>query len=287
MSVSEAPTYNMQLDKSLVENAPKGSVQEGKMLATTVCIQCHYNPEKGTLSGRMHGNPERLGDFYSSNITKDSISGIGSWTVDEIYILLRTGIKKDGTLAFDMPKYPLLSEADIQSLISFLRSDDPLVAPTINIIDKPNYSFLTKVLLKFVLKPEELNRNRIPEPDTTDLVSYGMYLSTAKYSCFDCHSKNSVFNDYSNPENSLGFFQGGNRHANEEREIIYSSNLTPSASGIGNYSFEEFYNCLVFGVKKDNSPVRNPMFPFSQLSKLEVKAIYAYLMQLEPYDNKY
>jgi hypothetical protein len=43
----------------------------------------------------MHGNPERLGDFYSSNITKDSISGIGSWTVDEIYILLRTGIKKD------------------------------------------------------------------------------------------------------------------------------------------------------------------------------------------------
>lgn len=255
-------------------------IQEGKKLATTTCFQCHYNYEQHALSGRQFGNPKRLGDYFSPNITQDKKTGIGSWTYKDLYVLLRTGIKKDGTVAFDMPKYPLLSEYDIQSLIAFLRSDDQMVKPIENNTPEPSYSIFVKLYKHFFLKPEPISKFLIEHPDTNDSFQFGKYLVNAKYSCFDCHSRNSITNNYSNPEKSLGYLRGGNRHANENREIIYAPSIinVSNAEHLG-YNQQEFFELLTNGIKKNGEAVRNPMFPFSNLTRKESQAIFKYLNQ--------
>lgn len=260
----------------------------GRRLARSICVQCHMNYGTGTLSGRLHGNPKRVGDFWSSNITRDTLTGIGGWTTEELYYFFRTGIKRNGHYAYDMPKYPNLSEQDLNSLIRFLQSNDPLVRATYQVQPPPRYSFASRLLLHLWFRPVPFNSAHIAHPDTTDQLEYGHYLATAKYSCFDCHSRNSVTNNYASPERSWKFFQGGNRHANEDRAIIYSSNLTPDdKSGIGLWTEQEFYNTLRYGIKPDGKAVQDPMFPFPLLDDREISAIFRYLRSLPPVSNNY
>lgn len=253
-------------------------ISEGKRIALTICVRCHYNFQTGTLAGRQHGNPKRLGDFNSGNITRDSATGIGTWSNGQLYYFLKTGIRPDGIFVFDMPKYPNLSEEDILSIIGFLRSDDSLVAHTYHPNPKPNYSLLTKILLHtFVLPPPHENA-KLLHPDTSNSIAYGKYLATAKFSCYECHSLNMVTTNYNHPEKSWGFFKGGNPHVNEEREKIYTPNITgDSLNGIGKWSEAEFLLAVKNGIKPNGKTVRNPMFPFYLLSKKEVKDIYTYL----------
>ena len=116
------------------------SIQEGRRVVTTICIRCHYDPEIGRLSGRKHPNPERVGDFWSGNITQDSIYGIGSWTRRDLVYFLRFGVTPDGRYVFDMPKYVHLSDSDMSSLVSFLKSDDSMLQATAAQNPPPRYS---------------------------------------------------------------------------------------------------------------------------------------------------
>ena len=279
------PRYAIHKSASDIEITP-ARVAEGKRIALTICYRCHYNFETGTMAGRQHGNPKRLGDFYSGNITRDTATGIGSWSEGELLYFLRAGVKPDGEYVFDMPKYPHLSDEDIASIIAFLRSDDALVSPTHFENPKPKYSLLTKALAWTLLSPATFPKGKIAPPDTTDMIQFGKYL-VAKFSCFECHSRNMVTNNYDEPEKSWGYMRGGSPHANEEREKIYSPDITGSKdTGIGNWSEEQFKNAVKNGIKPDGAPVRDPMFPFYLLSDTEVKAIYAYLFALEPASGK-
>jgi hypothetical protein len=181
-------------------------------------------------------------------------------------------------VAFDMPKYPLLSEQDLSALILFLKSNDPIVRPVKNEIPVPKYSFFAKLYIKYFHKPEKLPTSLVLHPDTSNLFDLGKYLVNAKYSCFDCHSKNSITNNYSFPEQSLGYLKGGNRHANEKREIIYTPGIILNDNyKSGLYTVGEFHNLLTRGVKRNGDPVLDPMFPYPFLNETETKAIYTYL----------
>lgn len=255
------------------------NLSEGEKIVKQVCFQCHYNPQTNTLAGRQHGNPERLGDFYSGNITNDSATGIGNWSPKDIYVFLRTGVKPDGTFVFDMPKYPNLSDEEVWGIVAFLKGSDPLVTSTYFPNPKPDYSLLTKLLLHTVLRPVEMPGKPIQKPNEQDTLAFGKYLVTAKYSCYECHSYNAVTNNYYNPEKSMGYLKGGNRHANEDREVVYSKNITGDpANGIGSWSYEQFHRALKNGIKPDGKVVQNPMFPYHLLSDQEIQSIYHYLL---------
>lgn len=271
------PKYETYSSSNQPYKTDSVSIYEGKRLVLSICAHCHYNDEYGTLAGRKHGNPEKLGSFYSGNITKDSINGIGSWNEGELYYFFRTGIKPDGTYVFDMPKYPNLSEEDLASLIKFLKSDDALVKETPFKNPKPEYSILLKILLKIWLKPIKYDGIFVKNPDKNNMVEWGEYLSTAKFSCFDCHSGNAVTNNYKNPEKSWRFFKGKNPHVDEEGKLVFSSPLLPIEE---KYSIEEFVNTVKTGYRPDGSILNDPMFPFAQLSDDELGAIYLYLKQL-------
>ena len=78
------------------------------------CIACHTNPGGALFAGgRPMATP--FGTLYTSNITPDPETGIGSWTADQFYGVMHTGRFADGGLIYPaMPfgSYTKVTRAD-------------------------------------------------------------------------------------------------------------------------------------------------------------------------------
>ena len=112
-----------------VEASPE-RLARGKKLVSIRCANCHYDQKTGGLTGRILADqPKKFGTFFSHNITKDPKLGAGRYTDGELAYLLRTGIRRDGLFTGPMMLSPHLADEDLASIIAFLRSDDPWVAP--------------------------------------------------------------------------------------------------------------------------------------------------------------
>ena len=73
--------------------------------------------------------------------------------------------------------------------------------------------------------------------------------------------------------------------------ITYASNLTPDATGIGNWTFENFKLALTQGKYKGIETGRTlmPPMPWQSLGKMDeadMKAIFAYLKSIKPIENQ-
>lgn len=72
--------------------------------------------------------------------------------------------------------------------------------------------------------------------------------------------------------------------------VSFSANLTPSESGIGNWSFENFKKSMAEGKHKglDGGRMVLPPMPwqsFGLINNEDLEAIYAYLQSIKPIDN--
>lgn len=283
VSIRGVPHYEAKDPGITVQPTPE-RLERGRMLANMLCADCHMNPETGKLTG---GNmdPNGLMPFglmYSQNITHDKTYGIGNWTDGQIIYLLRTGIKKDGQYAPPwMAKLPHMSDEDISSIITFLRSNDPIVTADAT-PDRPcEPSFFAKFLCLVAFHPLPYPDHAISQPDTTNKVAWGQYL-VYNLDCYGCHSADFAKMDIMNPPASAGYLGGGNF-----LDSIYSANITPDKeTGIGNWSESEFVNAFRFGIKPDGTTTRAPMKPYSMLTDSEAKAIYAYLQTVPPLNHK-
>ncbi|RTE52319.1 cytochrome c [Arenibacter aquaticus] len=287
ISASDIPSYEVTKIDFKLSSSPE-SVARGEKLALMLCANCHMNPKTNKLSGkRMMDAPPEFGEIYSQNITQDKTYGIGNWTDGELVFLLRTGIKRDGQYSPPyMAKMPNLADKDINAIISFLRSDNPLVTadPTPDTPTKP--SLLTKLLCRVAFKPFPMPAEEIPLPTTDNTLELGKYLAH-NLDCFACHSADFKTNDYLNPELSPGYFGGGNKPLDLQGRVMLTSNLTPDKeTGIGNWTKEEFINAVKYGQKKGEKALTYPMMPYPQLTDLEAGAIFEYLQTIPPIKNK-
>ena len=285
--VNGIPSYGVVSIDYQVESTPE-RLARGQKLVGSLCIGCHINRVEGNLSGGlMPDAPKEFGEIYAPNITQDDQYGIGTWTDAEIMYLLRTGIKRDGKYAPPyMAKLPFLADEDMASIISFLRSDNPLVAPS-SIPDKPcEPSFLTIALSNTVFKPLPFPESSIPMPNTNNTVEWGKYLAL-NMECFSCHSADFKSNDFQTPEKSVGYFGGGNQPLDLAGEVMFTPNLTPdNETGIGNWTKDQFIVAVKSGKVEGQVSLRYPMNPYSRLSDDEVGAIYDYLRTIPPIKNK-
>jgi mono/diheme cytochrome c family protein len=145
-----------------------------------------------------------------------------------------------------------------------------------------------------------------------DQISYGQHLVTI-IGCNDCHTPKKMTPMGPVPDSSL-LLSGHpasmpapdvNRKEMEGKGlavtgdltawvgpwgISYSANLTPDATGIGNWSEQQFIKALREGKFKGMDGTR-PLLPpmpwqdFSQMKDEEIKAIFAYLKTIKPVNN--
>jgi mono/diheme cytochrome c family protein len=95
------------------------------------CIACHTNPGDALFAGGF-AMPTPFGTLYSSNITPDRETGIGSWTADQFYGAMHTGRFPDGGLMYPaMPfgSYTKVTRADSDAIFAYLRSVSPVHQP--------------------------------------------------------------------------------------------------------------------------------------------------------------
>lgn len=284
---SGIPSYGEPSFEYQAVSSPK-AIERGQKLATMLCAGCHMNRETSKLTGQiMRDVPPEFGEVYAPNITQDNVHGIGEWTEGELVYLLRTGIKRDGQYAPPyMAKLPLMADEDINALISFLRSDDPMVLASATPDQPSKPSFLVKMLSRVAFKPFDMPENPIPMPDTTNSIELGEYLSH-NLDCYACHSSDFKTINPLNPSQSPGYFGGGNKPLDLEGRVILTSNLTPDKeTGIGRWTKEQFIRAVKYGLKEGEPALSYPMLPYTQLTDYEAGAIYDYLMTIPPIQKK-
>lgn len=279
VAITGIPKYKPGGLQLRVEVTPE-RVERGRKYAHMLCASCHQDPTTLLLTGKRQVDaPQEFGVIYSKNITQHPVKGIGSWTDGELVYLLRTGIDRTGQyLPPWMPKFPHLSDDDLEGIVAFLRSDDPLVAPAA--VDPPGKTqptFLSKFLAHTVFRPLPFPKARIEAPATTDRVAYGGYLSSS-LGCFACHSADFKTMNELEPEKSKGFMGGGNPLLDQTGALVRSANITfDEETGIGKWSESDFARALRYGVRPDRTVLVYPMVPIPELTEEDAAALYAYL----------
>jgi cytochrome c2 len=278
VAVSGIPRYEPGKVELRVDITPE-KVTRGRKLASMLCADCHLDPSTRQLTGKRMLGADEFGVLYSKNITQHPVQGIGKWTDGELAYLLRTGIDRKGQyIPPYMVKLPHLSDDDLESIIAFMRSNDPLVAAVG--VDPPGVtqpSFLTKLLSHFAFKPLPYPRTRVVAPPETDKVAYGRYLSWS-LGCFSCHSGDFKKMDDLEPEKSFGYMGGGNMLRDQNNDVVFTSNITfDQETGIGKWTEADFTRALRTGVRPDRRVLGDPMSPLPELTESDTTAIYAYL----------
>jgi hypothetical protein len=281
------PSYKAENINLQVAVSP-ARVERGMQLSAMLCNDCHLNSATGKLTGRKMEEVPQFGTIYSRNITQDPVQGIGKWTDGQIAYLLRTGVRPDGRFLPIMAKLQKMSDEDLQSIVAFLRSDNPWVKADATPDNDSKYSFLAKMLTNInVIKPMEYTHQPIAEPDTTNAVKWGEYVSLNRVECYTCHSADFTTDDFNVPEKSKGYFGGGNEFKLPDGSTIRSRNLTmDEETGIGQWTEEQFIRAVKTGAAPNGQALRPPMKPYMFLSDGEAKAIFAYLKTIPKIHNK-
>jgi mono/diheme cytochrome c family protein len=281
------PTYEPEKATVKIDYTPQ-RVANGEKLAAMLCQSCHYDERSQKFTGKELTEVTQFGTIYSKNITRDPNVGVANWTDGELVSFIRTGVRPDGQYVPPyMPKLVNISDEDLYSIISFLRSDHKWVQPDGAEPPESKPSFLTKFLCTVAFKPFPLPKQPIAEPDTTDPVKHGRYIALHQLECFSCHSEDFAKNDYFQPEKSPGFFGGGNKLFDRAGNAVYSQNITmDEKTGIGKWTEAQFVNAVKNGILPDGSAVQYPMQPYHMLTDKEIHAIYAYLKTVPKIENE-
>src|SRR5688572_29492829 len=89
---------------------------------------CHTAPKgPANAGGRKYEGP--FGTVYSSNITPDNQTGIGTWTDEQIITAIRSGRRPNGERLLPVHPFPTfngMAEEDLKAIVAFLRTTKPV-----------------------------------------------------------------------------------------------------------------------------------------------------------------
>lgn len=205
------------------------------------CMACHTvrggSPNAG---GRAIATP--FGDIFSTNITPDQETGIGSWSADDFWRALHNGKSKEGSFlypAFPYPNYTNVTRTDSDAIFAYFNTLPPVYRR--NREHQLRFPYNQRWLLAgwraLYFRPG------VYQPDTRQTVAWnrGAYLVQGLGHCGACHTS----------RNALG--------ASEQRTDLaggvipmlnwYAPSLTSSAeTGIGDWDRQHIADLLKTGV---------------------------------------
>ena len=100
-------------------------IKQGEYLAVAGdCMACHSTVKGKPFAGGLPLKVPMLGTIYSSNITPDAQTGIGTWTLADFDRAVRKGVAKDGHNLYPaMPyvSYAKIDDDDVKALYAYFR----------------------------------------------------------------------------------------------------------------------------------------------------------------------
>jgi len=247
---------------------------------------CHTaKGQPANAGGRRYDGP--FGTVYSSNITPDRETGIGSWTDEQIVTATRLGRRAHGEPLLPVHPYPVfngMAAEDLKALVAFLRS-----VPPVKRANQPKR--IAVPLFESVFLPAWLAafapRETPPPSAPTAGVPRGEYLVRAVAHCGECHTPRTLTMATDNSR-----FLAGNPKGPEDQAM---PNITPDPdTGIGKWTVEQIADYLGTGNKPDGDVagglmgevIDGTLAGYKDLTQGDRVAIAQYLKTLPPIRNK-
>jgi mono/diheme cytochrome c family protein len=265
-------------------------IERGRVLVqgTAHCSSCHGGYE------RLH--PEALrsdvalvgglplvppfGTFYPPNITPDGATGIGAWSDAEIARVVRTGVRRDGTLSVFMKlSVGPMSDADLTAVVSYLRA----AAPVAHAVPPSEPGFIALAMVTFMSLPPDPSDGLADVPGGAEpSIERGDYLVHGPAVCVNCHSP-------TDPSNPLALAPGRELSGSDPMPSELDStmefvapNLTCDPHGVtGRLGEDEFVARFASGTRGYTASIM-PWECFSRISEGDVRSIYRYLHSVPP-----
>ena len=246
---------------------------------------CHTVPKQPVNAGgrRYDG---AFGTVYSSNITPDRETGIGSWTDEQIITATRLGRRPNGERLVPVHPYTVfngMAADDLKALVAFLRSVPPVKRanqPKKLAVPMFESVFLPAWLAAFA--PRETPPTAVPATGT----ARGEYLVRAVAHCGECHTPRTMTMATDNSR-----FLAGNPKGPEDSEV---PNITPDKTTGLQWSEEEIADYLGTGNKPDGDVagglmgevIEGTLAGYKDLTREDRLAIARYLKTIPPIKNK-
>jgi mono/diheme cytochrome c family protein len=249
-------------------------VRRGEYLARAAdCMVCHTaeggREYAGGLSFRLP-----FGILYSTNITADKETGIGSYTDREFLNVLHRGTRRDGAPLYPaMPfaSYTYMTDADALAIKAYLFSVPPVrtVAASNMLVFPFNQRWAINVWSAFFCADTRFEPNITKSPEW----NRGAYLAEALAHCGDCHTERNLAFALDNRKKFGGAVTAGWRAYN------ISSDKT---TGLGAWRDEEIVSYLSTGQMEGHGTASGPMgeavdHSLSHLTPEDIRAVVAYL----------
>ncbi len=251
-------------------------VAKGEALAGGgYCAECHTVKGGQSFAGG-YAMPTPFGVLYSTNITPDPETGIGTWSEPAFARAMREGVARDGSHlfpAFPYDHFTKLSDDDVRALYAYFMTRAPVRAParTNELAFPLNIRYLQEgwKLLFF--------RSGRFEPDDGKTAEWnrGAYLADGLSHCGACHT----------PRNSLGAEKAGDAYAGATVDNWIAPPLTAANPAPVPWAQEELYSYLHNGVSVLHGTAAGPMSPvvhgLSALPEADVRAIAVYFADID------
>ena len=229
--------------------------------------------------GRPIATP--FGTIYSTNITPDPETGIGSWSDDDFVRAMTQGVAPSGEHYFPVFPYTSftrMSRQDVLDLKAYLFSIDPIVKT--NRAHELQAPFGWRIgvrawkFLYFQQGPMQ------PDPERSAQWNRGAYLSRALAHCEECHTPRNLFGGLRRDRVNAGTVDG------PDAELAPNITAHPD-TGIGSWSSADLVWFLQMGLKPDGDDTQGLMSElidtgYSHLAQDDLEAIAAYILSLPP-----
>ncbi|MGH6670590.1 MAG: c-type cytochrome [Xanthobacteraceae bacterium] len=245
------------------------------------CVSCHSVPGgKAFAGGLKMGTP--LGNIYSTNITPDPQTGIGSYSLADFARAVRQGVAKDGHHlypAMPYPSYAKLTDADVAALYDFFMKQVPPVHQPNKPTEIPSYlGFRSPLAVWDTLFTTSGSYVDKGGHDAT--WNRGAYLVQGLGHCGACHTpRGFAWQEKALDDSSPDYLSGA------ELDAWYAPDLRGDVrTGLGGWSKDDIVAFLKHGHNRNGTAfgsmidVLNNSTPY--MSDSDVNAIAVYLKSL-------
>ena len=218
---------------------PAESIAKGEILAAGGhCGACHTRQGGQPFAGG-YALRTQFGTIYSTNITPDSATGIGRWSLEAFARAMREGVSRDGSHlfpAFPYDHYTKLSDDDVKALYAYFMTRPPVraTAPA-NTIPFPLNIRALQEGWKILFFRNGRYQN---DPSKSAKWNRGAYLAEGLSDCGGCHT----------PRNLLGAEKARDAYTGAVIEDWIAPALTEANPSPVPWTQDELFSYLRTGV---------------------------------------
>lgn len=277
---------------SIVAVNDSAMIARGKYLTTgpAHCIACHTPKEKAAdieagaiipFSGGWEYELAGVVTLRAPNITPDPETGIGNVPDSVLARSLRHSVNRWGVTMVPIMPFQELSDVDLSAILSYLRSQEPVS----NQIPRSEYTFLGKALVAFgILTPEGPKTPPATNVPKSASPEYGRYLAHSVADCRGCHTERDMSTGaFIGVDLAGGLYMPPEAHTGGESFMTPNLTPDPETGHIVGWTEDEFVARLKSGRVYKHSPM--PWAQYARMDSTDLRAIYRYLMSLEPTHN--